>query len=209
MLSGKVLYRDVFDHKGPVLYLLYGLGWLLDHTGFIGVFVLEICGFAVFLGLGLCTAELLRGKPLHPVWCLVPAAAVGGLPGLLPRRQCRGTAAALFGRRPVRLVKCLTANRQMPLRTVALQGFLCGCALLLKYTVLGFYLAWVAVLAVLYLRRGWLRQLGRSCAAYLAAWRWQPCPGLPTLGPTMRWTPGGSVTSMTTSSFIKGTAAAP
>lgn len=76
MLSGKVLYRDVFDHKGPVLYLLYGLGWLLDQTGFIGVFVLEICGFAVFLGLGLCTAELLRGKPLHPVWCLVPAAAV-------------------------------------------------------------------------------------------------------------------------------------
>ena len=59
MLSGKVLYRDVFDHKGPVLYLLYGLGWLLDHTDFIGVFVLEICGFSVFLGLGLCTAELL------------------------------------------------------------------------------------------------------------------------------------------------------
>ena len=167
MLSGKVLYRDVFDHKGPVLYLLYGLGWLLDHTGFIGVFVLEICGFSVFLGLGLCTAELLRGKPLHPVWCLVPAAAVAACRafshgGSAEELLLPFLAAALYG-----LVKCLTANRQMPLRTVALQGFLCGCALLLKYTVLGFYLAWVAVLAVLYLRRGWLRQLGRSCAAYL------------------------------------------
>ena len=50
--------------------------------------------------------------------------------------------------------------------------------------------------------------LGNSFYVW-AAWRWQPCPGLPTLGPTMRWTPGGSVTSMTTSSFIKGTAAAP
>ena len=138
MLSGKVLYRDVFDHKGPVLYLLYGLGWLLDHTGFIGVFVLEICGFAVFLGLGLCTAELLRGKPLHPVWCLVPAAAVAA---------CR--AFSHGGSAEELLLPFLTANRQMPLRTVALQGFLCGCALLLKYTVLGFYLAWVAVLAVL------------------------------------------------------------
>ena len=167
MLSGKVLYRDVFDHKGPVLYLLYGLGWLLDHTGFIGVFVLEICGFAVFLGLGLCTAELLRGKPLHPVWCLVPAAAVAACRafshgGSAEELLLPFLAAALYG-----LVKCLTANRQMPLRTVALQGFLCGCALLLKYTVLGFYLAWVAVLAVLYLRRGWLWRLGRSCAAYL------------------------------------------
>ena len=149
MLSGKVLYRDVFDHKGPVLYLLYGLGWLLDHTGFIGVFVLEICGFAVFLGLGPCTAELLRGKPLHPVWCLVPAAAVAACRafshgGSAEELLLPFLAAALYG-----LVKCLTANRQMPLRTVALQGFLCGCALLLKYTVLGFYLAWVAVLAVL------------------------------------------------------------
>lgn len=92
MLSGKVLYRDVFDHKGPVLYLLYGLGWLLDHTGFIGVFVLEICGFAVFLGLGLCTAELLRSKPLHPVWCLVPAAAVAACrpspTAAVPRNCC-------------------------------------------------------------------------------------------------------------------------
>ena len=25
MFRGKVLYRDVFDHKGPVLYFLYGL----------------------------------------------------------------------------------------------------------------------------------------------------------------------------------------
>ena len=76
MLSGKVLYRDVFDHKGPVLYLLYGLGWLLDHTGFTGVFVLELCAFALFLDFGLRTAALLRGTPLHPAWCLLPAAAV-------------------------------------------------------------------------------------------------------------------------------------
>ena len=101
------------------------------------------------LGLGLCTAELLRGKPLHPVWCLVPAAAVAACRafshgGSAEELLLPFLAAALYG-----LVKCLTANRQMPLRTVALQGFLCGCALLLKYTVLGFYLAWVAVLAVL------------------------------------------------------------
>ena len=60
MLSGKVLYRDVFDHKGPVLYLLYGLGWLLDHTGFTGVFVLELCAFALFLDFGLRAAALLH-----------------------------------------------------------------------------------------------------------------------------------------------------
>lgn len=167
MLSGKVLYRDVFDHKGPVLYLLYGLGWLLDHTGFTGVFVLELCAFALFLDFGLRTAALLRGTPLHPAWCLLPAAAVAACRafahgGSAEELLLPFLAAALYG-----LAKCLTAPRQMPLRAVVLHGFLCGCALLLKYTVLGFYLAWAAVLAVLYLRRGWLRDLGKSCAAYL------------------------------------------
>ena len=42
-----------------------------------------------------------------------------------------------------------------------------GCALWLKYTVLGFYLAWVLVLAAWYVRRGWGRALAQSCGAFL------------------------------------------
>ena len=167
MLGGRVLYRDVFDHKGPVLYLLYGLAGLIGGTDFRGVLVLEIIAMTSFLYTGLRTAELLAGRRLSVWWMALPAAGMAASRafshgGSAEELLLPFLAAALYG-----LVKCLTANRQMPLRTVALQGFLCGCALLLKYTVLGFYLAWVAVLAVLYLRRGWLRQLGRSCAAYL------------------------------------------
>mgnify|MGYP000007784379 FL=1 len=71
-------------------------------------------------------------------------------------------AAALFS-----LVRALHSPGAKPLRAVCVQGLLAGCALWLKYTVLGFYLAWVVVLAALYLRRGWLAQLGRSVGAYL------------------------------------------
>ena len=66
MFRGKVLYRDVFDHKGPVLYFLYGLASLIDYTGFTGVLVVEIIAFAFFLHCGLRTAELLAGRALHP-----------------------------------------------------------------------------------------------------------------------------------------------
>ena len=55
----------------------------------------------------------------------------------------------------------------MPLRRVVLHGFLAGCAIWLKYTVLGFYLVWAVLLAVLYLRRGWRGPLGRAVGAYL------------------------------------------
>ena len=59
MLGGRVLYRDVFDHKGPVLYLLYGLAGLVGGTDFRGVLVLEIIAMTSFLYTGLRTAELL------------------------------------------------------------------------------------------------------------------------------------------------------
>lgn len=168
MMNGRVLYRDVFDHKGPVLYLVYGIGWLLDHTGFAGVLVLEVLACAVFLAVSLRTVALLAEKSPHPAWALLPAAGVaasrafshGGSAEefLLPL-----LAAALYG-----LLRSCKDEDAMPLRAVLAQGVLAGCALWLKYTVLGFYLAWVLILAVLYLRRGWYRALVRSCAAYLA-----------------------------------------
>ena len=76
MFRGKVLYRDVFDHKGPVLYFLYGLASLIDYTGFTGVLVVEIIAFALFLHCGLRTAELLVGRALHPAWAVLPAAGI-------------------------------------------------------------------------------------------------------------------------------------
>ena len=76
MFRGKVLYRDVFDHKGPVLYFLYGLASLIDYTGFTGVLVVEIIAFALFLHCGLRTAELLAGRALHPAWAVLPAAGI-------------------------------------------------------------------------------------------------------------------------------------
>ena len=38
LMQGQVLYRDVFDHKGPYIYLAYGLGWLVSHQGNTGGF---------------------------------------------------------------------------------------------------------------------------------------------------------------------------
>lgn len=167
MFGGKVLYRDVFDHKGPVLYFIYGIGWLLDHTGFTGVFLLEVASFAVFLSFSLRTVSLLAAKPVHPAWAVLPAAAIaagrafshGGSAEefLLPF-----LAAALYG-----LLKTVCEDRSMPLPAVVGQGFLAGCALWLKYTVLGYYLVWVVVLAAVYLRRRLRRKLLQSCGAYL------------------------------------------
>ncbi len=46
MMRGVVPYRDLFDHKGPVLYFLHGIGYLLDNYGMTGIYIIQ----SLFMG---------------------------------------------------------------------------------------------------------------------------------------------------------------
>ena len=58
MLKGLMPYRDLFDHKGPLLYALYALAAAVDAHGFAGVWLLEILSLSLLLGL----AQRLSGR---------------------------------------------------------------------------------------------------------------------------------------------------
>ena len=47
MLAGRVMYRDLYDHKGPLIYALHALCALACPADFTGVWVLEILFAAV------------------------------------------------------------------------------------------------------------------------------------------------------------------
>ena len=116
--------------------------------------------------------------PAKPAACRAASRAVS-LGGSAEELLLPVLAAALFS-----LGRALHSPSAKPLRAVFVQGLLAGCALWLKYTVLGIYHAWVVVLAALYQPRGWLAQLGRSEGAYLdgmalAALPWVDYFGVP------------------------------
>lgn len=58
MTHGLMPYRDLFDHKGPLLFMLYGVGALVSETSFIGVFWLEVLSLAAALYAGWRTVSL-------------------------------------------------------------------------------------------------------------------------------------------------------
>ncbi len=39
--NGLVPYLHVFDHKGPLIYFIDALGWLISPTSFLGIFILD------------------------------------------------------------------------------------------------------------------------------------------------------------------------
>lgn len=49
LMNGLVPYKDVFDHKGPFLYFIYGVGYLLNNNGFLGVFILQVIAMSITL----------------------------------------------------------------------------------------------------------------------------------------------------------------
>ena len=49
MTEGLMPYRDLFDHKGPLIFMIYALGALVSDTSFLGVFLLEVLSLTAML----------------------------------------------------------------------------------------------------------------------------------------------------------------
>ena len=59
MMNGMVPYAEFADSKGPLLWLLYGIGYLIDHYSYIGVF---------WLACGCCWITLLISYKTAKLW---------------------------------------------------------------------------------------------------------------------------------------------
>lgn len=62
MFRGVSIYKDLFEQKGPFLYLIYGIGYLISNINFFGVFILEVISFSIFLKIMHKILELLEYK---------------------------------------------------------------------------------------------------------------------------------------------------
>lgn len=49
MMNGVVVYRDLLEQKGPFLYVIHGIAWLISNDSFAGVYLFEIIAATFFL----------------------------------------------------------------------------------------------------------------------------------------------------------------
>ena len=74
MLSGKELYVDIFDHKGPVLFFLHEWAAMLSRSSFIGIYLLEIVCCYAYMLFSYKTMRLFSSSPM-----LVPLTLLLGI----------------------------------------------------------------------------------------------------------------------------------
>ncbi len=41
LFNGKTIYSDLFDHKGPLIFVIYGIGYLFSNDSFLGMYFIQ------------------------------------------------------------------------------------------------------------------------------------------------------------------------
>ena len=168
MKDGGVLYRDIYEQKGPLLYLIHALAACLSDTSFGGVYIMEALAMTVALYAAYRLMRLRAGMGFS-----LGAAAFFGAAFASCTAFIRGDSAEEFCL-PLLMAALAIAyaeygRRAKPMRMKRLFvcGVLAGCIATIKYTLLGAMVGLCIVEGVLALREGGVRRALKSAGVFL------------------------------------------
>ncbi len=162
MLQGLVPYRDLFEHKGPILYTIHALGAVISPKSFFGVWVFEVIAATLFLYI--CD-KIIRLYVKHKnSYIYLPILAVLVFSS---NSFSHGDSAEEFSL-PIlayALYVGLKAikNNQMPNRNESfIIGLSSACILWIKFTLLGLYIGWFIFFLIFAIVKKQLAQFGKT-----------------------------------------------
>lgn len=150
MVRGVVPYVELFEQKGPLLYLIYGIGSLISYKTFFGVFLLEVAFFTIFLYYTYRCFQLYLKKETC-CWLLPLFVAA-----IIPLRCFTHGGSAeefCFPFLMISLFHLLKFLKEEELKiskkVIFINGIIAGGILWIKYTLLGFWFAWMLCIFLL------------------------------------------------------------
>ena len=180
MFHGTLIYRDLFDQKGPYLYFIYGLCSLVSRTTFYGVFAMEVIWAAADLLLINKTLQIYCSKRvslfLSPLLLTCMFASKSFYWGGCAEELCLPFLLYPLYILMSRLQRCSSKNysskASKPLeqsaafspKDILLAGLCCGFVFCVKFTLMGFFLGF-AIVVILTCRS--LREFWRLAGCYL------------------------------------------
>ena len=148
MIKGIPIYKDLFEQKGPFLYLIYGLGYIISNKTFFGVYILEIIFFSIFLRIvnQILDIEKLENKKAFLII----------LTGIITTSMSfySGGSAEEFSLPFIAYCMYLLFkiyNRiELKPKDFILNGIFCGCVLLIKFNLICFWFGFVIICIIKY-----------------------------------------------------------
>lgn len=154
VMNGKILYKDIFEQKGPYIFLLHGLASFISSNSMAGVFCLEVIVNWIFLIIG---RKIIRLYVKND-WISLIGVPVGFAIYISSNCFWYGDNAEelcspflIYGL--YILLKNLKEKRLPSKKEYICIGMTSGFILWVKYTMLGFYLGWYIVPFFLMVRK--------------------------------------------------------
>lgn len=151
ILKGLVPYRDLFEHKGPLLYLIHAAAAMISYDSFIGVFFIEtVCCF-FFLLYSYKTLRIWFDSDVMAVMPVI-AALVYSAAAFSHGDSVEELCFPLLAYAMYVSFRSLHSEQLPSGKECFVIGLTSACVLWMKYTILGFYFGWIVIPAYLCLK---------------------------------------------------------
>ncbi|MBP3199673.1 MAG: hypothetical protein J6N21_22125 [Butyrivibrio sp.] len=169
MMNGLVIYRDLYDQKGPYLYLLYGIAYLISHKSFFGVFIIEVLCATIFLYFAFKTIKARSNSGLAVVIIPLLAAGVYSSWSFYKGGAAEEFCLPLLAYGVYMLDGMLQERIDGPKlkRAIAIAGICAGIIAQVKYTILGFYFSWFIVVMLLCYKKSGIKDAIRMALRFV------------------------------------------
>lgn len=145
MMNGIVPYRDLFEQKGLLLYFIYGVGYLISNTTFIGIFILEIIFWTISLyyvyKIVLLFLSIKSAYVIIPLFASIITTSAAFTHGGGAEEFCLP-----FFMITMYYYLAHFKEKDISYKRLVIAGSLAGAILLIKYTLLGFWFAFMATI---------------------------------------------------------------
>ncbi len=150
MENGMTIYKDIFEQKGPLLYLLHAVASLISDSSFLGVYIIQSLFLSATAFAAYKIASLYVGTA-HSIIASVLTCFVTVNSG----SYYYGDSAEEFCL-PFLLISIYffckyfknTESSKLNNPVFLLVGFFAGCVAMIKFTVIGFWFAWAAYISL-------------------------------------------------------------
>ena len=177
MFKGVIPYKDLFEQKGLYLYFIYGLGSIISFKSFIGVFILEVISFGVFLFFVHKIFNLYLDEKksiiLLPILALLITTSRafshgGGCEEFCFPYLCIGL---------YYFIKYFKKSK-LSNKEIIISGIMAGIVLMMKYTLLGLFIGFGLLIFIDYLRKKKYKESIMFCLYFFLGMLIAIIPGL-------------------------------
>ena len=163
--EGKILYKDFFDHKGPILYLMEVIGLTISNGSNIGIWIVELSFMISSLCILYKISRMFSKKKLVNVLAVI--LSIIPICTFLNEGNYAEEYALPFMLYSLYIFLKFIKNNDISKIEVILSGLFCGLVLFLKMNLLILWIVYIPVVICIYIKNKRYKELIKTILLFI------------------------------------------